>query len=428
MDRKYLVVSLLGHGAAAWVLWSVGQHAAGNQNEVRAADYAERAAGAALGREMNELANIKAALEQGDGKDAARLAASGPAAASREQQVRKTPERMAARINELAQSIEQLRREAKAEELAKLLKISREEALQKTEQRKPPTLDPKAMTPAQLSLAMGQMQRQASQALAARQDRLRRQAEGVQVERQGTGDSENTGFTGAAMGRGGATPLPLGSAPDLTDANVAARRDYSAPIAVPSVNPATLRPGAGRAIGSDGVYASRVYIDTWYMIGPFPGSESTRVAAEFPPEQQIDLDVVYLGKDRGLLKWEYTHFDRYPIVPLNGAQYAIYYGYTEIASDRERDVWLQIGGDDDSRLWLNDKLVWTSFDGMKPWYQDGGYRSLRKEIDTLNLTEGSRKVHLKKGRNTLLFKLYNGQAEMFFSLVLTSGQNPAGSL
>jgi hypothetical protein len=428
MDRKYLVVSLLGHGAAAWVLWSVGQHAAGNQNEVRAADYAERATSAALGREMNELANIKAALEQGDGKDASRLAASGPAAASREQQVRKTPEQMAAAINELAQSIEQLRREAKAEQLAKLLKISKEEALKKTEQRKPPTLDPKTMTPAELSLAMGQMQRQASQALAARQDQLQRQADGVMVKGQGTGGNESTGFTGAAVGRSGATPLPLGSALDLTDATGAVHRDYSAAIAVPAVNSLTLRPGASRAIGSDGVYASRVYIDTWYMIGPFPADDSTRVAPEFPPEQQIDLDAVYLGKDRRLLKWEYTHFDRYPVVPVDGAQYAIYYGYTEIASDRERDVWLEIGGDDDSRLWLNDKLVWASFEGMKPWYQDGGYRSLRKEIDTLNLTEGSRKVHLKKGRNTLLFKLYNGQAEMFFSLVLTSGQRPAGSL
>jgi hypothetical protein len=428
MERKYLFASLLGHGAAAWALWTFGQYVTGGLNEVRAADYAERATSAALDREMNELANIKAALEQGDGKDAARLAASGPAAASREQQVKKTPEQMAAKINELAQSIEQLRREAKAEELAKLLKISKEEALRKTEQRKPPVLDPKTMMSARLSQAMAQMQRQASQALAARQGQLQRQAGGVPVEGQGTGDSENSGFTGTAIGQGGGTPLPMGSSLDLTDARATVRRTYVAGMSIPAVNPATLRPGTGRAIGGDGVYASRVYLDTWYMIGPFPGDESTRAAEELPPEQQVDLDAVYLGKDRRLLKWEYMHFNRYPIVPANGAQYAVYYGYTEIASDRERDVWLEIGGDDDSRLWLNDKLVWTSFEGMKPWYQDGGYRSFRREIDTLNLTEGRRKVHLRKGRNTLLFKLYNGQAEMFFSLVLTSGQSPAGAL
>ncbi|RFP32801.1 hypothetical protein [Duganella sp. BJB476] len=417
MDRKYLLVSALGHGALLGALWTMASYVEGNRNEVRAVDYAEKAGNAALDREMNELANIKAALEQGSGQDAVKVAASGPSAASREQQVKKTPEQMAEKIKELSQSIEQLRRETKADELSLLLKIPKEEALKKVEQRKPVALDAKSMTPAQLSGALGQMQRQARQALAARQEQQQRQVDGARMSVGG--DGENTGFNGVSQRLGNGMPLPMGGALDLTDSSAAAHRDYTVAAKTRALDQGAVRPGTGRAIGRDGVYTSRVFIDTWYLLGPFAASNATRVSEEFPPEQLIDLDAVYLGKNRRLLKWQYTHFDRYPIVPPHGAENAVYYGYTEIVADRERDVWFDIGSDDDSKLWLNDTLVWTSADGMKPWYHDT-YRAFGKEIAALNLTEGSRKVHLKKGRNTLLFKLYNGQAEMFFSLVLAN--------
>lgn len=427
MDRKYLVFSVLGHGAVLAALWTAASYIEGNRNEVRAVDYAERAGNAALDREMNELANIKAALEQGSGKDAVKVAASGPSAASREQQVKKTPEQMAEKIRELSQSIEQLRRETKADELSRLLNISKEDALKKVEQRKPVALNAQSMTPAQLSGALGLMQRQALQALAARQERELQRAEGTRVSTGGKDDKENAGFNGVSLAQGDSMPLPMGGALDLTDTSMAAHRDYSVPAKTRVVDEGAVRPGTGRAIGRDGVYASRVFIDSWYLLGPFAASNATRVSEVFPPEQLIDLDAVYLGKNRRLLTWQYTHFDRYPVVPPHGAENAVYYGYTEIVADRERDVWFDIGSDDDSKLWLNDKLVWTSADGMKPWYRDT-YRAFGKQIAALNLTEGSRKVHLKKGRNTLLFKLYNGQAEMFFSLVLAGAEPSANSL
>ena len=425
MDRKYLLLSVLGHGAVLGALWTAASYVEGNRNEVRAVDYAEKSGNAALDREMNELANIKAALEQGSGQDAVKVAASGPSAASREQQVKKTPEQIVEKLKELSQSIEQLRRETKADELSRLLKISKEEALKKVEQRNPVALDAKSMTAAQLSGALGQMQRQARQALAARQEQQQRRVAGARVGIGG--DDENTGFNGVSHRQGDGMPLPMGGALDLTDSSVAAHRDYAVAAKTRVLGQGAVRPGSGRAIGRDGVFSSRVFIDTWYMLGPFAASNATRVSEAFPPEQLIDLDAVYLGKNRRLLTWQYTHFDRYPIVPPHGAENAVYYGYTEIVADRERDVWFDIGSDDDSKLWLNDTLVWTSADGMKPWYRDT-FRAFGKEIAALNLTEGSRKVHLKKGRNTLLFKLYNGQAEMFFSLVLASAEAPENAL
>jgi hypothetical protein len=41
------------------------------------------------------------------------------------------------------------------------------------------------------------------------------------------------------------------------------------------------------------------------------------------------------------------------------------------------------------------------------------------ELATRNLTEGQRRLHFRKGRNTMLFKLYNGMNLMFFSVVLS---------
>jgi hypothetical protein len=85
--------------------------------------------------------------------------------------------------------------------------------------------------------------------------------------------------------------------------------------------------------------------------------------------------------------------------------------------EEARDVWLDIGADDDSKLWLNDKLVWTSDGGDKPWYHVP-YYNLQPEMARYGLVEGTRRVHLQAGRNTLLFKLYNGIDLMFFSVVL----------
>ncbi len=63
-------------------------------------------------------------------------------------------------------------------------------------------------------------------------------------------------------------------------------------------------------------------------------------------------------------------------------------------------------------MWVSDSL------GDKPWYRTPFYR-LDPEIAQLNLVEGKKLVRLRAGRNTLLFKLYNGIDLMFFSVVLT---------
>jgi hypothetical protein len=82
---------------------------------------------------------------------------------------------------------------------------------------------------------------------------------------------------------------------------------------------------------------------------------------------------------------------------------------------------VQVGADDDSKLWFNDRLAWISGDGDNQWYREPFY-ALHNEVAVLNLTEGQRTLHFHKSRNTILLKLYNGTNLMFFSVVLS----PAG--
>ena len=59
----------------------------------------------------------------------------------------------------------------------------------------------------------------------------------------------------------------------------------------------------------------------------------------------------------------------WPYMPYETEPFTIHYAATEVHVDRDTEVWLDIGADDDTRLWLNDELVWASVNRMKPWYQ-----------------------------------------------------------
>jgi hypothetical protein len=70
-------------------------------------------------------------------------------------------------------------------------------------------------------------------------------------------------------------------------------------------------------------------------------------------------------------------------------------------------------------MWFNDRLVWiSSLADDKPWYRQPFY-TIGPALAMRNLTEGQRRLHFHQGRNTILFKLYNGMNLMFFSVVLS---------
>jgi hypothetical protein len=221
----------------------------------------------------------------------------------------------------------------------------------------------------------------------------------------------------AADERGAAAVRIPGNSLDLTGNAEDGQHEFVRYASPPSADAATLRTAAGRVFGAGGAYAERVYLDTWYVIGPFAGKGDESMQTGYPPEEDVDLDAVYPGPEGRALTWQFTSRGFYPFIPRDRRTDAVYYAYTELRVDEDRDVWLAIAADDDSMMWLDERLVWVSAPGDKPWYHPPYY--LRDElVGSLSLTEGQRRVHLAAGVHRLLFKLYNDSDRTFFSVVL----------
>lgn len=228
---------------------------------------------------------------------------------------------------------------------------------------------------------------------------LQSQGEGGEDKQKGSGNGNGSGnaladaqnyFSSAGRrseeGTGGAGTSFSGYEPTQTNAN---QRPQTLP---PSSHNRTV----GRSIGKGGAIADRVYLDTWYMIGPFDYRGRHMRDMPHPPELEIDLEAVYPTTQGRYASWEFYQSSEYPIVPPKATGDATYYGYTEVSFDEATTVWLALGCDDDCKLWINDALEWTSGNGYKPWYQQGGYLSLRDELSRWSLVESYRQVTFKK--------------------------------
>ena len=220
-----------------------------------------------------------------------------------------------------------------------------------------------------------------------------------------------------ARERGAAAVRIAGNSLDLTGNAEDGHHEFVRYAAPPSVDVASLHTGAGRVFGAGGTYAERVYLDTWYVIGPFAGKGDESMQAAYPPEDDVDLDAVYPGPEGRTLTWQFTSRGFYPFIPPDRRDDGVYYAYTELRVDDDQDVWLAIAADHDSMMWLDERLVWVSAPGDKPWYHPPYY--LRDElVGSLSLTEGQRRVHLSAGVHRLLFKLHDEADRTFFSVVL----------
>ncbi|WP_457417630.1 hypothetical protein [Roseateles sp. P5_E7] len=312
------------------------------------------------------------------------------------------------RAEALTNRLEETERKARIKELARLLKISLEEAaaqvrLEDWKRAKP--------APRDAAQALAQLEGRARDAIQRRHAREQREREGVRVAGPaGAGGAAGGGNSG--RGVGGEGP------PGWQRGGTNYRRDYDAAAETAQIDPAKVRFAAGRRFGPGGPYANRIYLDRWNVIGPFPApNRRDLMDIVQPPEIAVDLDAVYAGK-HGLVGWRPQQSPTYPFVPDPWEEYAIYYAATEVRVDRDMDVWLDIGADDDTKLWLNDELVWVGGNGIKPWYQQ--HYSGLPGMATAALVEGRVRVHLQAGRNTLLLKLYNAPMETFFSIIIAS--------
>ena len=165
-------------------------------------------------------------------------------------------------------------------------------------------------------------------------------------------------------------------------------------------------PVGARKIMDDGTQAEWIYIDTWYIIGPFPNPGRVYMDKKFPPESAIDLDATYVGKDGLKLRWEFRQSPTLMIAPHEATNYAIWYAYTQLYSDRHQTLATIFGSDDYSKTWLNSRLIWTSGKTPHKWIPDRGYR----------------KLNFRKGYNTILMKLENGPGTTGFSMAIYLGK------
>lgn len=228
----------------------------------------------------------------------------------------------------------------------------------------------------------------------------------------GDGQGEANGGAGRAGREGYGTP---GGGPDITT------------IAVKNYKPLhgrTVR--SGRVAVEPGRNPEWLYVDTWHLIGPWPNPGRKNLNTKFPPETVVNLDAIYQGGRKNEVplpvRWEFfqmpskvTGKERAPAVPMimppGMGDYEIYYGYTELWFDEPADLWVAIGSDDQSKVWINDLLIWKSGDAHKSWVAN----------------EGLRKVHFRKGINRVLYRLENGQNSGGFSfIVCLAADKPAG--
>ena len=80
---------------------------------------------------------------------------------------------------------------------------------------------------------------------------------------------------------------------------------------------------------------------------------------------------------------------------------ATYYAYTEVYSDRDRDVLVAVAADDAARLWINGEVVWQEH-GQSAW----------------RMGESQRLIRLNRGVNNVLLRLENGPGHAIWSVLL----------
>ncbi|CAH0166708.1 hypothetical protein SRABI118_00897 [Massilia sp. Bi118] len=438
--RRYpfLLLSLVAHAALLGVLYRVepDQQRIQRSREQSLVDAGKQLMERArLEKRVRDMARIKSHLESG--------------AADKDDEVQfsarpRTPEELLKEARELSRKIDEIERDERAAQLAKLLHIPRQKALEKVAQTRKPE-EPAAAEPgkpADAAAKIEQLEAKARDALARRGLQREQQQDGTRMAagELRSGNAARQGGPGAQVG--GSSPgtgspggLSMSSVFRTIDTFMNADRagrgiegnivagnhdDVDRTIVrIPEVPAGARVKGTGRIIAPGGPYADRVYVNRWYLIGPFERKHGEAWLLPDPPEQAVVLDAAYRGKDGRLLKWEYVDSSNYPLVPPQPAEEAVYYGYTELMVDKEQDLTIWVGANDDAQLWLNDRLVWRGRNVAKgPFYSEVKATDNPHGRD-YNFSEGKRVVHLRQGRNKLFFKLSNGLGSLFFSLVLT---------
>ncbi|MCC7250086.1 MAG: hypothetical protein IT473_15795, partial [Lysobacter sp.] len=311
------LLSLAAHAVLLIALYYLLSHRPEMQATERRVQATSRAAGAAsAGRHAESLAEIERALAESAGEPPPPPAA--PPA---------TPEAALREARERYAAIRKRDQDARAAELAALLDIPLDQARQRADTQMP-ALPPLPKTAEASAAQIATLEAEARAALTRRAAALRaRDAQRAALS--------TSGDSGRGDGRTGETLAPLQAVLERFD--IVAEPPRRAPLTpsgrpapVPPVDTGVLRTGVGRRIGAQGPYATRLYVDTWYVLGPFEAQGNRPLDHPYPPESAVDLDGTYAGKNGQALAWRYLQAGEYPTYLPDPAENAIYYGYTEL--------------------------------------------------------------------------------------------------
>ena len=430
--RPYLSASVVVHAALLALLYYFGSYQPElREREAEVASSLRATSVASTAKRLQDLETIKHLLEKSaDPVDAP------PEPTPDSSAPPKTPAEMVERARELSQAIDTLDKKIQEDELAKLgvpkpppvnqqpqkIEVKAKERLADAGNANGSTQA--TVTPEQAANEVARLESNARTTLAKRQQRLDARANGVPVEGSEHGSGAKSAGGNAAVRSEIAEFIRAGqSADQSTQSTKYADQNFfdGGNSEIPPVDVANLVLGRGRMFGAGGEYANRVYLNSWYIIGPFAGRHGADLFdnPSYPPEKAVLLDAVYYGKDKRLLQWRYVTSQSYPFYPPDETEDSVYYGYTEVSVDQACDLTAWIGVDDDVQIYLNDQLVWKGGNVNKGSYFNTIFNTSNTYLRDYNRTEGKRVLHFNKGRNKIFFKLSNGPNLGFLSMVLT---------
>ena len=218
------------------------------------------------------------------------------------------------RAEAMTRRLEQAEQQARARQMARLLKITPEQALAKVKAEDAQRIKP---LPRDTAQALAQLERRARDAAERQRAQQKRERDGHPVNATRTAQSGSgvggPGLGGAGEGKGG-QGRGGGEPGDFASGIGEPGRQYDADITPPVLDAARLRFAEARSFGPGAAYANRVYLDRWYVVGPFPASSSRALDEVLTPEIAVDLDAVYAGK-HGLVGWMPQKSPTYPFAP-----------------------------------------------------------------------------------------------------------------
>ena len=151
--------------------------------------------------------------------------------------------------------------------------------------------------------------------------------------------------------------------------------------------------------------------DSWMVLGPFDNAGGIGFDTAYIPEgiTEIDLTTKY-GGQVGPVSWK-----KFTDAELNGyihlgeknVDWQVFYTFATVTSPNEREVQLRFDSDDQGKVWLNGKEIFSHT------------KAFMAIVDTYTIP-----VTLKQGKNSILVKVCNeeGACAFFLRITDTDGQ------